>query len=90
MPTFTAPDGTELAFHPRGEGPAPVVLPGGPRSGFEEAFPSCEEWPAGKTDFDPAFAPFPSGEAPVPSSPGRTGPGVCGRSGQRWVLGRCS
>ncbi|MGY6022728.1 alpha/beta fold hydrolase [Streptomyces spinosirectus] len=30
MPTFTAPDGTELAFHLRGEGPALVVLPGGP------------------------------------------------------------
>ncbi|MFG2788143.1 alpha/beta fold hydrolase [Streptomyces sp. NPDC048419] len=172
MPTFTAPDGTELAFHLRGEGPALVVLPGGPmraaaylgdlgglaahrrlalldlrgtgdsavpadpetyrcdrlvddvealrvrlglermdllahsaggslamlyaarhpqrisrlvlvtatpwalgmpatpehrlaaarlRSGepwFEEAFPSFEEWLAGKTDFDPAFAPF--------------------------------
>ncbi|MFI6559528.1 hypothetical protein [Streptomyces sp. NPDC050534] len=57
---------------------------------FEETFPSYEEWLAGETDFDPAFAPFPSGEAPVPSSPGRTGPGVCGRSGQRWVLGRCS
>ncbi|MEU6312892.1 alpha/beta hydrolase [Streptomyces sp. NPDC047014] len=30
MPTFTAPDGTELAYHIRGEGPPLVVLPGGP------------------------------------------------------------
>ncbi|WP_330284637.1 alpha/beta fold hydrolase [Streptomyces sp. NBC_00588] len=30
MPTFSAPDGTELAYHLRGEGPLLVVLPGGP------------------------------------------------------------
>jgi pimeloyl-ACP methyl ester carboxylesterase len=30
MPTFTAPDGTELAHHVRGEGDPLVVLPGGP------------------------------------------------------------
>jgi pimeloyl-ACP methyl ester carboxylesterase len=30
MPTFTAPDGTELAYHVRGEGAPLVVLPGGP------------------------------------------------------------
>ncbi|TQJ85934.1 alpha/beta fold hydrolase [Streptomyces sp. SLBN-31] len=30
MPTFTAPDGTELAYHSRGEGAPLVVLPGGP------------------------------------------------------------
>ncbi|MGW0628867.1 alpha/beta fold hydrolase [Streptomyces sp. NPDC002758] len=30
MPTFNAPDGTELAFHVRGEGEPLVVLPGGP------------------------------------------------------------
>ncbi|MFH8801955.1 alpha/beta fold hydrolase [Streptomyces sp. NPDC017936] len=30
MPTFTAPDGTELAYHLRGEGDPLVVLPGGP------------------------------------------------------------
>ncbi|MFI7298445.1 alpha/beta fold hydrolase [Streptomyces sp. NPDC050121] len=30
MPTFTAPDGTELAYHVRGEGEPLVVLPGGP------------------------------------------------------------
>ncbi|HEY8985022.1 MAG TPA: alpha/beta hydrolase [Streptomyces sp.] len=30
MPTFTAPDGTELAYHVRGEGPPLIVLPGGP------------------------------------------------------------
>ncbi|MBY8339415.1 alpha/beta hydrolase [Streptomyces spinosirectus] len=30
MPTFSAPDGTELAYHLRGEGPSLVVLPGGP------------------------------------------------------------
>ncbi|WP_405918940.1 alpha/beta fold hydrolase [Streptomyces longwoodensis] len=30
MPTFTAPDGTRLALHVRGEGPPLVVLPGGP------------------------------------------------------------
>ncbi|WP_367325363.1 alpha/beta fold hydrolase [Streptomyces sp. HUAS ZL42] len=30
MPTFTAPDGTELAYHARGEGEPLVVLPGGP------------------------------------------------------------
>ncbi len=30
MPTFTAPDGTELAYHLRGEGEPLVVLPGGP------------------------------------------------------------
>ncbi|MBK3644566.1 alpha/beta fold hydrolase [Streptomyces sp. MBT33] len=30
MPTFTAPDGTELAYHPQGEGAPLVVLPGGP------------------------------------------------------------
>ncbi|MEV6176876.1 alpha/beta hydrolase [Streptomyces sp. NPDC052015] len=30
MPTFTAPDGTELAYHVRGEGDPLVVLPGGP------------------------------------------------------------
>ncbi|MEV7590891.1 alpha/beta hydrolase [Streptomyces sp. NPDC089922] len=29
MPTFTAPDGTELAYHLRGEGPPLVCLPGG-------------------------------------------------------------
>ncbi|MCF3132383.1 alpha/beta fold hydrolase [Streptomyces olivochromogenes] len=29
MPTFTAPDGTELAYHVRGEGEPLVVLPGG-------------------------------------------------------------
>jgi pimeloyl-ACP methyl ester carboxylesterase len=30
MPTFTASDGTEIAFHLRGEGEPLVVLPGGP------------------------------------------------------------
>jgi pimeloyl-ACP methyl ester carboxylesterase len=30
MPTFTATDGTELAYHVRGEGEPLVVLPGGP------------------------------------------------------------
>jgi len=30
MPTFTAPDGTRLAYHVRGEGKPLVVLPGGP------------------------------------------------------------
>ncbi|QNP68520.1 alpha/beta fold hydrolase [Streptomyces roseirectus] len=30
MPTFTALDGTELAYHVRGEGPPLIVLPGGP------------------------------------------------------------
>ena len=30
MPTFTAADGTELAYHVRGEGEPLVVLPGGP------------------------------------------------------------
>ncbi|MPY34746.1 alpha/beta hydrolase [Streptomyces adustus] len=30
MPTFAAPDGTELAYHVRGEGEPLVVLPGGP------------------------------------------------------------
>jgi pimeloyl-ACP methyl ester carboxylesterase len=30
MPTFTAPDGTELAYHARGAGAPLVVLPGGP------------------------------------------------------------
>lgn len=30
MPTFTASDGTELAYHLRGEGEPLVVLPGGP------------------------------------------------------------
>ncbi|MEU6508262.1 alpha/beta hydrolase [Streptomyces sp. NPDC046942] len=30
MPTFTAPDGTPLAYHLRGEGDPLVVLPGGP------------------------------------------------------------
>ncbi|MEU7061388.1 alpha/beta hydrolase [Streptomyces sp. NPDC046197] len=30
MPTFTAPDGTQLAYHVRGEGEPLVVLPGGP------------------------------------------------------------
>jgi pimeloyl-ACP methyl ester carboxylesterase len=30
MPTFIAPDGTELAYHLRGEGDPLVVLPGGP------------------------------------------------------------
>ncbi|MET7453402.1 alpha/beta hydrolase [Streptomyces sp. NPDC005574] len=30
MPTFTAPDGTELAYHVRGDGEPLVVLPGGP------------------------------------------------------------
>ncbi|MFF3851145.1 alpha/beta fold hydrolase [Streptomyces sp. NPDC002328] len=30
MPTFTAPDGTEVAYHVRGEGDPLVVLPGGP------------------------------------------------------------
>jgi pimeloyl-ACP methyl ester carboxylesterase len=30
MPTFTASDGTELAYHLRGEGSPLVVLPGGP------------------------------------------------------------
>ncbi|MFE7837148.1 alpha/beta fold hydrolase [Streptomyces sp. NPDC057474] len=29
MPTFTAPDGTELAYHLRGEGAPLIVLPGG-------------------------------------------------------------
>lgn len=29
MPTFTAPDGTELAYHVRGEGEPLIVLPGG-------------------------------------------------------------
>ncbi len=29
MPTFTAPEGTELAYHLRGEGDPLVVLPGG-------------------------------------------------------------
>ncbi|MFH9646389.1 alpha/beta fold hydrolase [Streptomyces albidoflavus] len=30
MPTFTAPDGTPLAYHAAGEGPPLVCLPGGP------------------------------------------------------------
>ncbi|MFF4586383.1 alpha/beta fold hydrolase [Streptomyces sp. NPDC001388] len=30
MPIFTAPDGTELAYHVRGEGEPLLVLPGGP------------------------------------------------------------
>lgn len=30
MPTFTSYDGTELAYHLRGEGPSLIVLPGGP------------------------------------------------------------
>lgn len=30
MPTFTAPDGTALAYHVRGQGEPLVVLPGGP------------------------------------------------------------
>ncbi|MFJ3307045.1 alpha/beta fold hydrolase [Streptomyces sp. NPDC086549] len=30
MPTFTAPDGTHLAYHVRGEGEPLVVVPGGP------------------------------------------------------------
>ncbi|MEU2284195.1 alpha/beta hydrolase [Streptomyces sp. NPDC013178] len=30
MPIFTAPDGTELAYHVRGEGDPLLVLPGGP------------------------------------------------------------
>ncbi|PWI13502.1 alpha/beta hydrolase [Streptomyces sp. Act143] len=30
MPTFTAPDGTELVYHLKGEGTPLVVLPGGP------------------------------------------------------------
>src|SRR5437764_4527619 len=30
MPTFTAADGTELAYHLRGEGEPLIVLPGGP------------------------------------------------------------
>ncbi|MEU9390388.1 alpha/beta hydrolase [Streptomyces sp. NPDC048324] len=30
MPSFTAPDGTELAYHAQGEGVPLVVLPGGP------------------------------------------------------------
>ncbi|MFF4899693.1 alpha/beta fold hydrolase [Streptomyces sp. NPDC001068] len=30
MPTFTAPDGTRLAYHVRGDGEPLVVLPGGP------------------------------------------------------------
>ncbi len=30
MPTFTASDGTELAYHVRGEGPPLIALPGGP------------------------------------------------------------
>ncbi|MER6406092.1 hypothetical protein ABT269_21695 [Streptomyces viridosporus] len=30
MPTFIAPDGTELAYHLRGKGAPPVVLPGAP------------------------------------------------------------
>lgn len=30
MPTFTAPDGTTLAYHATGEGPPLVCLPGGP------------------------------------------------------------
>ncbi|MGC2997704.1 alpha/beta fold hydrolase [Streptomyces sp. G35A] len=30
MPTFTAPDGTTLAYHVSGEGPPLVCLPGGP------------------------------------------------------------
>jgi pimeloyl-ACP methyl ester carboxylesterase len=30
MPTFTAPDGTRLAYHLRGQGDPLVVLPGGP------------------------------------------------------------
>jgi pimeloyl-ACP methyl ester carboxylesterase len=30
MPAFTAPDGTELAYHVRGEGPPLICLPGGP------------------------------------------------------------
>nr|BFD86392.1 alpha/beta hydrolase [Streptomyces sp. Xyl84] len=30
MPTFTAPDGTRLAYHLRGEGEPLLVLPGGP------------------------------------------------------------
>lgn len=30
MPAFSAPDGTELAYHVRGEGPPLLCLPGGP------------------------------------------------------------
>lgn len=30
MPTFTAPDGTTLAYHATGDGPPLVCLPGGP------------------------------------------------------------
>ena len=30
MPRLTAPDGTELAYHVRGEGDPLIVLPGGP------------------------------------------------------------
>ncbi|MFD9392470.1 alpha/beta fold hydrolase [Streptomyces sp. NPDC060000] len=30
MPTFTAPDGTRLAYHESGDGPSLVCLPGGP------------------------------------------------------------
>ena len=30
MPSFHAPDGTELAYHPRGDGAPLVCLPGGP------------------------------------------------------------
>ncbi|MFC8919677.1 alpha/beta fold hydrolase [Streptomyces sp. NPDC057116] len=30
MPTFSAPDGTTLAYHLRGEGPPLICLPGGP------------------------------------------------------------
>lgn len=35
MPTFTASDGTELAYHVRGEGEPLVVLPGGPMTASE-------------------------------------------------------
>ncbi|MFJ9736762.1 alpha/beta fold hydrolase [Streptomyces sp. NPDC101166] len=35
MPTFTASDGTELAYHVRGEGEPLVVLPGGPMQASE-------------------------------------------------------
>ncbi|MET9907610.1 alpha/beta hydrolase [Streptomyces sp. NPDC006476] len=30
MPAFTSPDGTQLAYHVRGEGPPLICLPGGP------------------------------------------------------------
>ncbi|MEV6589517.1 alpha/beta fold hydrolase [Streptomyces acidicola] len=35
MPTFTAPDGTELAYHLKGHGEPLVVLPGGPMRASE-------------------------------------------------------